>query len=73
MRKIVQISTNHQSGEDEEVLIFALCDDGTLWYTISRRNLFSPAKIPDHWLIVANVPQHSIEDNEFIRFSKKGY
>lgn len=72
MRKIIQISTNHQSGSDEELSVLALCDDGTLWYTIAERySSFSPAKISDDWNIVANVPQDSIEDNDL--FSKKGY
>ena len=58
MRKIVQISTNHQSGSDEELSVFALCDDGTLWYTISGRDFGNvPAKISDEWVLVANVPQ----------------
>jgi hypothetical protein len=74
MRKIVQISTNHQSGSDEELSVFALCDDGTLWYTICGREFGNvPAKISDDWNIVANVPQDSIEDNDYIWFSKKGY
>jgi hypothetical protein len=74
MRKIVQISTNHQSGSDEELSVFALCDDGTLWYTICGRDVGNvPAMISDDWNIVANVPQDSIEDNDYIWFSKKGY
>ena len=72
MRKIVQISTSHQSGEDEEVLIFALCDDGTLWYTICWTHRFKiGALLPDDWTLVANVPQDSIEANDL--FSDNGY
>ncbi|MFZ9069030.1 MAG: hypothetical protein ACO23R_16790 [bacterium] len=74
MRKIVQISTNHQSGSDEELSVFALCDDGTLWFTICGRDFGNvPAKISDDWNIVANVPQDSIEDNDYIWFSQQGY
>jgi hypothetical protein len=73
-RKIVQISTNHQSGQDEELSVFALCDDGTLWYTISGRDFGNvPAKNPDEWYLAANVPQDPIDNDDYIWFSKKGY
>ena len=79
-RKIVQISTNHQSGRDEELSIFALCNDGTLWYTICGTEFGNvPAKNPDEWRLVANVPQDLIEQDDYIRngtvqwFSKQGY
>lgn len=72
MRKIVQISTNHQSGRDEELSVFALCDDGTLWYTISGTDCGNlPPLRPRSWSLVANVPQDSIEDNDL--FSQKGF
>jgi len=74
-RKIVQISTNHQSDQDEELSVFALCDDGTLWYTICGTGHGNvPAQKQDDWGLVANVPQDLIEHPDCIWFSpKKGY
>tara|TARA_R100000655_G_scaffold80270_1_gene119684 strand:+ start:1667 stop:1894 length:228 start_codon:yes stop_codon:yes gene_type:complete len=74
VRKIVQISTNHQSGSDEELSVFALCDDGTVWFTISGTGFGNrPANNPDEWRLVANVPQDLIDHVDSIWFSKKGY
>ena len=73
-RKIVQISTNHQSGQDEELSVFALCGDGTLWYTICGTEHGNvPAQKQDDWSLVANVPQDPSENDDYIWFSKKGY
>jgi len=74
MRKIVQISTNHQSGHQECLSVFALCNDGTLWWTSEYQHGDSvglPAQKPDDWYLVANVPQDSIEDDDLI--SQQGY
>ncbi|MFZ8903827.1 MAG: hypothetical protein ACO20I_07815 [bacterium] len=74
MRKIVQISTNHQSGRQECLSVFALCDDGTLWWTSEYQHGDSvglPAQKPDDWYLVANVPQDSIEVDDLI--SQQGY
>ena len=73
MRKIVQISTSHQSGYEEEVSIFALCNDGTLWYTICGTDHVNIGALqPDSWTLVANVPQDFIEDDDEL-FSQNGY
>jgi hypothetical protein len=74
MRKIVQISTSHQSGHQECLSVFALCDDGTLWWTSEYQHGDSvglPAQKPDDWYLVANVPQDSIEVDDLI--SQQGY
>ena len=71
MRKIVQISTNHQSGRNEELSVFALCDDGTLWLTITGRHWGTRVFSSDDWVLVANVPQDSIEVDNL--FSQNGY
>ena len=73
-RKIVQISTNHQSDQDEELSVFALCDDGTLWYTICGTEHGNvPAQKQNDWYLAANVPQDPIKNDDYIWFSKKGY
>ena len=74
MRKIVQISTSHQSGHQECLSVFALCDDGTLWWTSEYQHGDSvglPAQKPDDWYLVANVPQDFIEADKV--FSHNGY
>jgi len=72
MRKIVQISTNHQSGRNEELTIFALCSDGTLWYTISGTEFGDvPGQKQDDWSLAANVPQDNIDKDRI--FTKQGY
>jgi len=74
MRKIVQISTSHQSGHQECLSVFALCDDGTLWWTSEYQHGDSvglPAQKPDDWYLVANVPQDFIEADKV--FSDNGY
>lgn len=74
MRKIVQISTSHQSGHQECLSVFALCDDGTLWWTSEYQHGDSvglPAQKPDDWYLVANVPQDSIEVDDLV--SQQGY
>jgi len=76
MRKIVQISTNHQSGHQECLSVFALCDDGTLWWTSEYQHGDSvglPAQKPDDWYLVANVPQDHSKNDEYRPFSKLGY
>ena len=75
-RKIVQISTNHQSGHQEGLSVFALCDDGTLWWTseyVHDDSVGLPAQKPDDWYLVANVPQDPIGNDDYIWFSKAGY
>jgi hypothetical protein len=75
MRKIVQISTSHQSGHQECLSVFALCDDGTLWWTSEYQHGDSvglPAQKPDDWYLVANVPQDFIEDDDEL-FTQNGY
>jgi hypothetical protein len=75
-RKIVQISTNHQSAQDEELSVFALCDDGTLWWTseyVHGDSVGLPAQKPDDWYLVANVPQDPIEELDDRCGSKQGY
>jgi hypothetical protein len=75
-RKIVQISTNHQSGHQECLSVFALCDDGTLWWTseyVHGDSVGLPAQKPDDWYLVANVPQDPIEELDDRIGSKQGY
>ena len=71
-RKIVQISTNHQSGSDEKLSVFALCDDGTLWYTICGRDFGDPpAQNQGDWVLAANVPQFEMTEKRL--YFIKGY
>ena len=73
-RKIVQISTNHQSGQDEELSVFALCDDGTLWYTIGGTEHGNvPAQKQNDWYLAANVPQFEMTETEYNLDFNKGY
>ena len=73
-RKIVQISTNHPIGELEELSVFALCDDGTLWYTICGTDHVNVGtQEQDDWSLFANVPQDPSENDDYFCFSKKGY
>ena len=57
-RKIVQISTHVH---EDNVFVYALCDDGTLWCCIKGivgdfYQPINPMK-DDDWGLVANVPQ----------------
>jgi hypothetical protein len=58
MRKIVQIST---LVHEDNVFVYALCDDGTLWCCIKgvvdEFMLPINAMTDDDWMLVANVPQ----------------
>ena len=58
MRKIVQISTLVHG---DNVFVYALCDDGTLWCCIKGvvDEFMHPinALTDDDWGLVANVPQ----------------
>jgi len=69
MRKIVQISINHQSNTDHEYFsVLALCDDGTLWNSIcSKRDDITLPIRPDDWGLVANVPQEIYFSDSFIK------
>jgi len=70
-RKIVQISTTHQSNSDSEYFsIVALCDDGTLWISMSGETSTVPIK-PYGWRLIANVPQEIELDDSF--FKQLGY
>jgi hypothetical protein len=57
-RKIVQISTLIHVNN---VFVYALCDDGTLWCSIKGivGDFYQPINpvIDDDWGLVANVPQ----------------
>lgn len=59
MRKIVQISaaqSAHPGSSAEATLsIYALCDDGTVWYFDFRNQI---------WMALPNVPQYLIEKAE---------
>jgi hypothetical protein len=76
MRNIVQISTLVHK---DNVFVYALCDDGTLWCCIKgvvdEFMLPINAMTDDDWGLVANVPQRGLHplhsSNKF--FNDFGY
>lgn len=46
---------------DDEIILFALCNDGTLW----RRN----AAQGEAWVSVKNVPQYEIESGKLASYA----
>jgi hypothetical protein len=45
-RKIIQISASALN--DGNDVLYALCDDGTVWYTCDDKNWIQLAEIPQH-------------------------